>query len=72
MSARLQQAPAQYSKGSEQEFRNEMERRDAEAHKKGRHLDLGGSDYYVILTSSNGTRYSVTVSDAGALVVTAL
>jgi hypothetical protein len=70
--SRLQKAPGAYSQMSEQELRNELERRDAEAHKKGRHLDLGGPDFYIIHTSANGTRYSVTVSDAGALVVTAL
>ena len=69
---KLQPAPRQYDQGQEQETRNQIERADALTHKKGRHIDLGGNSFYVILTSPNGTRYSVTVSDAGALVVTAV
>lgn len=69
---RLQQAPDAYSARSEQEMRNALQRADDENHKKGRHIDMGGSDFYIIMTSPNGTRYSVTVSNAGALVVTAL
>lgn len=69
---KLPPAPGQYSQANEQQTRNEQEKADRDNHKKGRHIDLGGSDFYVILTSPNGTRHSVTVSNAGALVVTPL
>ncbi len=70
--AKLGAALAAYSQRADQELRNEVERRDLSYHKKGQHIDLGGSDKYIILTSPNGSRWSVTVSNAGALVVTAL
>lgn len=65
-------APDKYSQLNEQQFRNEMEKRDLQTHKKGRHIDLGGEDFYIIMTSPNGNRWALTVSNAGALVVTAL
>jgi hypothetical protein len=71
-SFKLGAAPGQYDQRAEQELRTEMDRRDLLVHKKGRHLDLGGSQFYVVLYSPNGSRWSVTVSNAGALVVTAL
>lgn len=71
-SIKLGPAPSQYNQRSEQEFRTEMDRRDLMGHKKGRHIDLGGKDFYVILYSPNGNRWAVSVSNAGAVVVTAL
>lgn len=69
---KLQPAREKYDRQADQEFRNAVERMDGENFKKRQHIDLGGNAFYVILTSPNGTRYSVTVSNAGALVVTAL
>jgi hypothetical protein len=71
MSARLQQAPAQYSKGSEQEFRNEMERRDAEAHKKGRDIEVGDGVRVILTDTVTKTRYGLTVA-SGVLTLTAV
>ena len=68
---RLPAAPLTYSQNDQQVMRNELERRDDETHKRGKHLDIRVGTY-VIMTSPDGTRYSVTVSNAGALVVTAL
>ena len=71
-SIKLGPAPPQYDQRLEQEFRTEMDRRDLMGHKRGRHLDLGGPDFYIVLTSPDGARWAVSVSNAGALVVTAL
>ena len=71
-SIKLGRAPDRYDQRAEQEFRTEMDRRDLMVFKRGRHLDLGGKDFYVVLYSPNGNRWAVSVSNAGALVVTAL
>ena len=71
-SIKLGLAPETYDRRLEQEFRTEVDKRDLMVHKKGRHIDLGGNDFYIIMYSPNGSRWSVTVSNAGALVVTAL
>lgn len=71
-SIKLGPAPEKYDRRLEQEFRTEVDKRDLTTHKKGRHIDLGGSQFYVIMYSPNGSRWAVSVSNAGALVVTAL
>lgn len=71
-SIKLGAAPSKYDQRLEQEFRTEVDKRDRMVHKKGRHIDLGGSDFYVIMYSPNGSRWAVSVSNAGALTVTAL
>lgn len=71
-SIRLGPAPSQYDQRAEQEFRAEMDRRDNNVHKRGRHLDLGGKDFYVVLYSPNGSRWAVTVDNSGNLATTAL
>lgn len=71
-STKLAPSPPKYDQRLDQELRTEMERRDLMVHKKGRHIELGGPDFYIVLTAPNGNRYSLTVSNAGALVVTAL
>jgi len=71
-SIKLGPAPQKYDPRAEQELRTEMDRRDLMVFKRGRHLDLGGADFYAVLYSPNGSRWAVSVSNAGALVVTAL
>lgn len=71
-SFRLGPAPGAYDQRAEQELRAEMDRRDLLTHKKGRHLDLGGKDYYPILYDTvTGDRYKLTVV-SGTLTITAL
>lgn len=71
-SIKLGPAPDAYDRRLEQEFRTEMDRRDLRVHKKGSHLDLGGNDFYIVMYSPDGARWAVSVSNAGALVVTSL
>lgn len=51
-------------------IRGLLERADKENHKRNRDLELG--EGRLILTSPNGTRYSVTVADDGTLSTAAL
>lgn len=69
--SRLQQAPGQYSKTSEQEFRNEMERRDGEAHKRGRDIEVGDGVRVILTDTVTKTRYGLTVA-SGVLTLTAV
>jgi hypothetical protein len=71
-SIKLGAAPSKYDQRAEQELRTEVDRRDLMVFKKGAHLDLGGSSFYIVLYSPNGNRWAVSVSNAGALTVTAL
>lgn len=71
-SIRLGPAPDSYDRRAEQELRAEMDRRDLNTHKKGRHLDLGGAAFYVILYAPNGSRWALSVDNSGALATTAL
>lgn len=69
--ANLTPAPAAYNQRDQQEFRNEMNRRDDKYHKNDRHVEVG-KDRGVIWTDTvTGTRYRVTVA-SGAFVLTAL
>jgi hypothetical protein len=43
----------------------QLEQADSENHKRGRDIEVGQAR--VILTSPNGTRYALVVSNAGAL-----
>lgn len=63
--------PAQYDRENERTFRNECVAEDARNYKKREHIDLDPSTY-IVMTSPGGARYALTVSDVGALVVTAL
>lgn len=71
-SIKLGPAPAQYDQRAEQELRTEMERRDLMVHKKGRHLDLGGKDFFVVLYAPDGGRWAVSVDNSGNLTTAAL
>ena len=50
------------------ELKRDIERRDAQNHKRGRDVEVG--EGRVILTSPNGTRFSLTVSNTGVLTAT--
>lgn len=50
------------------ELRRELERRDQGNHKRGQDVEINPGR--LILTSPNGTRFSVTVSNAGAITAT--
>ena len=63
---RLASAPKEYDSSSEQALRNEVLKADLENWKRGRDIELARGDR-VILRSPNGTRYAITVSNAGAL-----
>lgn len=54
----------------EAERNRQIEAADRENHKRGRDVEIGQGR--LILTSPNGTRYDITVSNAGAIVVTSL
>ena len=68
---RLARAPGAYDARDQQDLRNEVERADALNHKKDASIDLR-KGAYITIYDTNGVRYSLTVSTAGALVVTAL
>lgn len=67
----IRQAPGQYDPRFMQELLNDIAKMKRETYQKRVNIDLD-PDSYIIMTSPNGTRYSVTVSNAGALVVTSL
>lgn len=52
------------------EWRRQIERSDAENHKRNRDVEIGRAR--LILTSPNGTRYEVTVDNTGTLSATSL
>mgnify|MGYP001579861258 CR=1 FL=1 len=69
---KLPTAPAGYDRRDQQEARSKLEKSDAENHKRGRHIDLGGLEFYPILYDTvTGARYSLTIA-SGVLTVTAL
>lgn len=59
------QPPAQYEAGAEAQFRAQVQRAIDERIRKGGAIEVGQGQ--VILTSPNGTRYALTVDDAGVL-----
>lgn len=67
---KLRIPPQAYSRQAETERNGQIERADAENHKRGRDVEVG--DARLILKSPNGQRWSVTVSDAGAISATAI
>lgn len=69
----LPKPPERYDARAEATRNAELEREDAKNRKVNQDIELvnsGGAR--LILRSPNGTRYNITVSNAGALVVTAL
>lgn len=62
--------PPNYQSTDQARLREELRRADAENHKRGRDVEIGAGR--VILTSPNGTRYALTVDNAGVLGTTAI
>ena len=54
-----------YSRADQQEMRRQIEAADRDNHKRNRDVEIGQAR--LILTSPNGTRYAVTVDNAGVL-----
>ena len=67
---KLPPAPASYTSSDQQEVRRQIEAADGQAHKRGRDIEV--SPARLILTAPNGARWSVTVSNTGALSAVAL
>ena len=67
---KLPNAAAQYDTRDQAQMRNLIERADVQNRKKGQDIEVLGAR--LILTSPNGTRYSVTVDNSGNLSTTAL
>lgn len=57
--------PSNYDARWASELKRTIDQLEQQAHKKGQDVDLGGGR--VILVAPNGTRYALTVSNAGAL-----
>lgn len=60
----------QYSKAVEIERNRLLEQADEWNHKRNKDLEIG--ETRLILTSPNGTRYSITVDNAGVISATAI
>lgn len=67
---KLPRPAPRYDMQDQAETRLAIERADDLAHKRNRDVEIGGAR--LILTSPNGTRYSVSVTNAGALQATAI
>lgn len=66
----LPQQPRDYSVVVERERNRSMQKADLANRKKSEDIEVG--DERLILTSPDGTRYSLTVDNAGTLSTTAL
>lgn len=62
----LPRAPNAYGKEDQDRLRKSLDKRDVETRKKFQDVEIAGSER-LILSSPNGTRWSVVVSNAGAL-----
>lgn len=67
---KLTLAPDKYDRTDQTRLRTAIEHEDARNRKKGVDLEIVAER--LILRSPNGTRYKITVSDAGALSAVAL
>ena len=67
---KLAPAPISYSRADQQELRRSLELENLQNHKRNRDVEIGVGR--LILTSPNGTRYAVTVSNAGTLSAVAI
>ena len=61
----LSRATPDYSQQDQDRLRTDLEVADLDNFKRGRDLEIGAGR--IILTSLNGTRWVLTVSNAGAL-----
>lgn len=64
-------SPAQYSQQDQVSLRTELERRDSEGHKRGRHIEVGKNCAVILTDTATGDRYRLDVT-SGALALTAL
>ena len=67
---KIQRASDRYSANDQQEMIRQIEQADQLNHKRNRDVEIGFAR--LILTSPNGTRYAVTVSNVGALSAVAI
>lgn len=67
---KLPSAAQEYDLRDQAQLRNLLERADVQNRKQGQDVEIRGAR--LILTSPNGTRYSVTVDNSGNLSTTAL
>lgn len=67
---RLPMPPDHYQRATEIERNRQLEQADVYNHKRGQDVEI--SPGRLILKSPNGTRWSITVSNAGAISATAL
>lgn len=67
----LPRAPDQYDRGNEQQTRDAISRDGQTVFRAGRDMELARGER-LILRSPNGSRWYLTVSDAGVLSVAAL
>ena len=67
---KLPSAAREYDLRDQAQLRNLLERADVQNRKQGQDVEIRGAR--LILTSPNGTRYSVTVDNSGNLSTTAL
>ena len=62
---KLPPAPSAYSRLDQTDVRRQIELAEQQNHKRNRDVEVGSAR--LILTSPNGTRYSITVSNAGVI-----
>lgn len=62
---KLPEPSSAYSRDDQREVRRQVEQADQQNHKRNRDIEVGGGR--VILTSPNGTRYALAVSNTGTL-----
>lgn len=63
---KLPPAPERYDRQHLTTVQNELAREDLRNRKRGQHIEMGLTEF-VVLLSPNGTRYKLTVSNAGVL-----
>ena len=68
---KLPRPGVEYDQIEEQSFRRALELADTINRKKNANIEMG-QDELIIIRSPNGTRYSLTVSNAGALSATTM
>ena len=61
----LSNSPDRYSRDAQSRLQSQVEQADRENRKQGRDIEVFPAR--LILTSPNGTRYQILVSDAGVL-----
>lgn len=67
---KFSQAPAVYMRDDQQEVRRQIELAEQSNHKRGRDIEVAPAR--LILTSPNGARWSLAVSNAGTVSAVAI